>query len=208
MATATQHDHDALITTIKALEDKLTTMIQTIGTIGTRGQQGLNAKDLKPDKFNNKDNVKQTYRQWVDDLTTWLNMVEPRAAKLKNVVAGLTEWNTVTCNARMTEAGVPPEDINTVKDGMLMVLKKFTEGEARTIVDTCDDGAEALFRLNSRYFSKTDCHGRHRNSNQAHEPEAPPHQYQRERGYVGRSPALAHGIGQTERRRKGYLSHH
>ena len=147
MAQAADQDAARVNNLFQSLEEKLTAMIQVVGQ---KHHQGLNAKDLKPEKYNSKDVCQQSYRQWADDLATWLNMVEPRAAKLRKVVNDLAEWNTLTCNARAAEEGLLASEVNTVKEGLLMVLKKFTEGEARTIVDTCDDGAEALYRLNAR----------------------------------------------------------
>ena len=71
------------------------------------------------------------------------------------IVGELPEWSETVVSTKAAELGMSVEQAAAVKKGLLTVLKRFTEGEARTIVDTCDNGAEALYRLNSRCCSRT-----------------------------------------------------
>ena len=140
---------------LNMMQDMRNEFVATIQMHSVNSGKGLSAKDLKPDKFSSNDKSKQSYRQWADDVATWLKMAVPKAMMLTKVVNEMSEWNVLICNAEAVKRGIEAHKLDEVKEELLMVLKKFTEGEARTIVDTCDDGAEAWHRLNARYFAKT-----------------------------------------------------
>ena len=56
-------------------------LINTMRVVGGRQETGLNAKDLKPDRFASREASKQSYRQWLDDLTSWLGIVDINSKK-------------------------------------------------------------------------------------------------------------------------------
>ena len=67
MAEAAERDAAETRNQLGALREEVMALVRTMEH---KGKPGLSAKDLKPEKFASKDGGKQSYRQWVDDMTT------------------------------------------------------------------------------------------------------------------------------------------
>ena len=117
--------------------------------------KGLSLKDLKPDKFESNKKTKQSFKQWAEDLRAWTKRMDKDYAKMLKVTQEMQEWSEVKRNAEMVQEGVSAEKIEETDDQLLVILKRFTEGEARDVVDTVSSGGEAWYRLHDRFYSKT-----------------------------------------------------
>ena len=138
---------------LNMMQDMRNEFVATIQMHSVNSGKGLSAKDLKPDKFSSNDKSKQSYRQWADDVATWLKMAVPKAMMLTKVVNEMSEWNVLICNAEAVKRGIEAHKLDEAKEELLMVLKKFTEGEARSVVECVsgEDGLLAWKALHTRF---------------------------------------------------------
>ena len=144
MATAYEADIQMMLANCQA-------MSTTVGSAG----KGLTTKDLKPDRFDSNKKSEQSFKQWADDLRTWLKRVDAFMSAALLESEKLTEWDLLKFNASMVTAGVPSHQLDEAQDGLMDILKKFTKGDARDLVDTTSHGGEAWYRLHDRFYSRT-----------------------------------------------------
>ena len=144
MATAYEADIQTILAQCQAMSTKM----------GEPGK-GLRTKDLRPEKFDSNKKSEQSFKQWADDLRTWLKRVDASLWSAVLESEKLTEWDLVKFNASMVTAGVPAQQLDETQDGLMDILKKFTKGDARDLVDTTSHGGEAWYRLHDRFYSRT-----------------------------------------------------
>ena len=117
--------------------------------------RGLSLKDLKPDKFESNKKSKQTFKQWSDDLKEWTKWIDADYERLLKVTQEMQEWNEAAWKQELASNGIREDNIEDSDHQLLIILRRFTEGEAREVVDTVNSGGEAWYRLHDRFYPKT-----------------------------------------------------
>ena len=119
---------------------------------------GLSDKDMKPGDFDNHTITKQKFSQWADDFYSWSRKVDKSYKEMLKVVADMKEWNETKFEDDLeleNEAFIQEGLIKRFDDDINDMLRMVTAGDARDIVDAAKSAAEAWWRLNERYYSKT-----------------------------------------------------
>ena len=99
---------------------------------------------------------------WAAVMTSTTTALRPRLKRLDadyghmiRVASGMNEWNSVVFSTKFAELGVAPDKQRELDENFMDILKKFTKGDARDLVDTTTTGGEAWYRLNDRFYAKT-----------------------------------------------------
>lgn len=132
MASAHESDIASMIALLERTRQEILTAVQTMNAAKTAQHKGgLLAKDLKPDRFDNNQKSKQSFKQWSDDLEAWLKMTVPGALAIADVAGQLQEWDEVKFGAEAVRAGIAAADHKQHKEELLTILRRLTEGSAR-----------------------------------------------------------------------------
>ena len=155
MSLITGHEED--IRTLRAeIANELMNLRQSLGAATGEGKvKGLPLKDMKPDKFESNKKSEQSFKQWLEDMLAWLKRLDADYGHMIRVASGMNEWNSVVFRAKLVELGVAPDKQRELDENFMDILKKFTKGDARDLVDTTTTGGEAWYRLNDRFYAKT-----------------------------------------------------
>ena len=129
--------------------------LRAVSTPVGGSMRGLSCKDLKPERFESNRKSPQLFKQWADDMRAWLRRVDPDSASVLAAVEELTEWNGLKLASNLVQKGVTPEQQAAAEANLTDILRKFTQGEARDLVDTTSDSGEAWYRLKDRFHART-----------------------------------------------------
>ena len=75
--------------------------------------------------------------------------------KMLKVTQEMQEWKEDEWKNQLIREGVQTQKIDENDHQFLIILRRFTEGEAREVVDTVKSGGEAWYRLHDRFYPKT-----------------------------------------------------
>ena len=161
MAEAHERDLNLLMEQARAEQaqqrDSLKEDLERIGKTmqNDNKNKGLSLKDLKPDKFESNKKSKQSFKQWSDDLKEWTKKIDADYEKMLKVTQEMQEWKEDEWKNQLIREGVQTQKIDENDHQFLIILRRFTEGEAREVVDTVNSGGEAWYRLHDRFYPKT-----------------------------------------------------
>ena len=116
---------------------------------------GLLGKDLKPDRFESNRKSDRLFKQWSEDVRAWLRRVDSDCGMYVKVADDMTEWNQVDFNAELVRQGLDTARQQNAEENLSDILRKFTKGEARDLVDTTSVAGEAWYRLKDRFHART-----------------------------------------------------
>ena len=117
--------------------------------------KGINAKDLKPHKFDSNVKSQQSYKQFAQDAAAWMKKIDKNLAEMLKATSQLEEWS----DAKYVEIvkqnlGIAEVKIKELDDDMVDLLRNITEGDAREMVDAAGSGPEAWWRMSDRFYPK------------------------------------------------------
>ena len=147
-------DIQALEAQIQALRHELGSVRATQVPLGG-ATHGLSSKDLKPDKFESNKKSDQLFKQWSEDVRAWLRRVDPDCALYVKTAEALSEWSQVNFAADLVRQGMDLVKQQEAEENLADILRKFTRGEARDLVDTTSVSGEAWYRLKDRFHART-----------------------------------------------------
>ena len=95
------------------------------------------------------------FKQWSEDVRAWLRRIDSDCGMYVKVAEDMTEWNQVDFNAELVRQGLDPARQQNAEENLSDILRKFTKGEARDLVDTTSGAGEAWYRLKDRFHART-----------------------------------------------------
>ncbi len=141
---------------IEAVRQEIMNVQRNLTQAGnTEAVKGLPLKDMKPDKFESNKKSEQSFKQWSEDVLAWVKRLDTDYVELIKAATSMTEWNRATYGAKLLEKGIQQDKQQDLDATFMDILKKFTKGDARDLVDTTSISGEAWYRLNDRYYAKT-----------------------------------------------------
>ena len=94
--------------------------------------KGINAKDLKPHKFDSNVKSSQSYKQFAQDTTAWMKKIDKSLAGMLKATSQLEEWNGAKyVEVVKQDLGLHEDKIKELDEGMADLLRNITEGDAR-----------------------------------------------------------------------------
>ena len=108
---------------------------------------------MRPEQFDNNRKPERSFKQWSEELIARAKRLDVGYAEIIGVVLELSEWNLAEYKIKLQEKIGDPHRQKELESNLMDIIKKFTKGDDRELVDTASHSAEAWYRLNDRYHA-------------------------------------------------------
>ena len=100
-------------------------------------QGGLTLKDLNPDTFESNEKSKLSFRQWLDEFSSWVERIDQDFETMLRLSAQMQEWDKDKFIAEaQQDYRLGAEQVAEFDKHIYLAMKRLAAGIAREIVDT------------------------------------------------------------------------